>query len=139
MFRHFKDQTDVKPTTLFEFVFDLFTGRNYYYSYCKKLKKAEVQMHKDLDVLQIISDIRELKVQNKTLFTIDQRKLSKRLAKREISAADTVSSDETPPPADEKEKKALQMRPMSEKLNFLTSVFDDLNKQNRRFLAMYLK
>jgi hypothetical protein len=48
-------------------------------------------------VINIISDIRELKVQTKALFSIDQRKLVKKLAKREISCTDTVSSDVTTP------------------------------------------
>ena len=53
-------------------------------------------MQKDLDVINIISDIRELKVQTKALFSIDQRKLAKKLAEREISCEDTVSSDVSP-------------------------------------------
>jgi hypothetical protein len=66
------------------------------HSYSKKINKATNQMNKDLDVINIISDIRELKVQTKSLFTIDQRKLVKKLAEREISCTDTVSSDVTP-------------------------------------------
>ena len=57
-------------------------------------------MNEDLDVINLVSDIRELKVQTKSLFTIDQRKLVKKLAEREISCEDTYSSDVTPPSDD---------------------------------------
>ena len=56
-------------------------------------------------MINIISDIRELKVQTKALFSIDQRKLAKKLAEREISCEDTVSSDVSPSSSHEDVKK----------------------------------
>ena len=95
-------------------------------------------------MINIISDIRELKVQTKALFSIDQRKLVKKLAKREISCTDTVSSDVTTP-SDTPEANCLNLynanrlkkeRPPPD---FLHSIVTNLDDPNRKLLAMYLK
>ena len=49
-------------------------------------------MEDDFDVLRIIRDIRTLKVQTKSLLSLEQRKISKRLAERAISCSESVSS-----------------------------------------------
>ena len=66
------------------------------HSYFQKVTQAGEQKKRDLDVINIISDIRALKVQTKALFSLDQRKLAKKIAAREISCDDSMSSDVSP-------------------------------------------
>jgi hypothetical protein len=90
-------------------------------------------MQADLDVLKMIRDIRELKVQTKALFSVEQRKLTKRLAERAISCSESVSSCS---PSEDKDR---GLNSPTEMYPFLDPIASDLNLQNRRLLAMFLK
>lgn len=128
---HFDAQKPIPETSLFAPYVDFICAcRKKYYYYRQKHKKAQRYMEADLDVLEIIRNIRELKVNTRSLFTVEQRKMSRYLAKREIDCDDTSSSSETP--NDESD---------SQKFNFLSSIVGDINnnERNRRFLYMYMK
>ena len=69
---HFGKMREIKKASLWWILTDYFCCcRKFMHSYCRKVKKAGEHMRRDLDVINIISGIRENKVKTNALFSLD--------------------------------------------------------------------